>query len=366
MKPSGGVTLPAGGRLLLRTGVSLGLLATLVIVLDWGQVVVRLRDLRPGWIILAGVVSTLQVALLAWRWRYTSGRLGVPIPYGRALREYYLAIFLNQVLPGGVLGDVSRAWRHASLPSSRAEEPELVASRDAGAAVRGVVLERASVQVVMIFVALLSLLSIASAHLGGREAGWTVAATASFLVLGGLLLSSTLGASRTSGKGGRQGGPRTLSGGAGTRVPRDSLLNRIRTDVRAAFLSEGALFVQLATGALVAGSYIAVYLLAARAVGIETPVLLLLPLVAPVLISMLIPITIAGWGLREGAAAALWGLVGLSAADGVAISVAYGLLILLFSLPGALIVLSLVVGSSPFGGLPDRHRGGRREPAHRP
>ena len=50
---------------------------------------------------------------------------------------FILPILLNQVLPGGVTGDVSRAWRHA-----RTDAP-------AGPAVRAVVLERLSGQVVM-------------------------------------------------------------------------------------------------------------------------------------------------------------------------------------------------------------------------
>ena len=54
---------------------------------------------------------------------------------------------------------------------------------------------------------------------------------------------------------------------------------------------------------------------------------------------MLIPVTVAGWGLREGAAAVLWGAVGLAAADGVVVSVAYGLLVLIGSLPGALFLM---------------------------
>ena len=71
----------------------------------------------------------------------------------------------------------------------------------------------------------------------------------------------------------------------------------------------------------------------------DTPLPVLLPLVAPVLMSMLIPVTVAGWGLREGAAAVLWGAVGLTAADGVLVSVAYGLLVLIGSLPGALFLM---------------------------
>jgi hypothetical protein len=56
--------------------------------------------------------------------------------------------------------------------------------------------------------------------------------------------------------------------------------------------------------------------------------------------TMLIPVTVAGWGLRESAAAALWGAVGLTAADGVIVSVAYGLLVLVGSLPGALFLMN--------------------------
>jgi hypothetical protein len=44
--------------------------------------------------------------------------------------------------------------------------------------------------------------------------------------------------------------------------------------------------------------------------------------------------------VHEATAAALWGAVGLTAVDGVAISAAYGILVLLSSLPGALVLLS--------------------------
>ena len=88
------------------------------------------------------------------------------------------------------------------------------------------------------------------------------------------------------------------------------------------------------------GTFLATYVVAARAVGVSTPLWTLLPLVAPVLLSMLVPVTVAGWGVREGTAAAFWGAVGLTPVDGVAISAAYGILVLLSSLPGALVLLS--------------------------
>ena len=57
------------------------------------------------------------------------------------------------------------------------------------------------------------------------------------------------------------------------------------------------------------------------------------------LLAMVVPITVSGWGVREGAAALLWPAVGLPAEQGVAISIGYGALIFLASWPGALVLL---------------------------
>jgi hypothetical protein len=54
---------------------------------------------------------------------------------------------------------------------------------------------------------------------------------------------------------------------------------------------------------------------------------------------MTLPITIAGWGIREASAAAIWGLANLTPADGVAVSVTYGIIVLLSALPGILFVI---------------------------
>ncbi|MFN3615200.1 MAG: UPF0104 family protein, partial [Rubrimonas sp.] len=57
------------------------------------------------------------------------------------------------------------------------------------------------------------------------------------------------------------------------------------------------------------------------------------------LTAMLIPVSVGGWGLREGAAAAVWPLAGFSAQAGLAASVAFGLLALVAALPGLVVAL---------------------------
>lgn len=283
------------------TAVALWLVARWV---DAGAVLARLGDLRPGWVALALVVSVAQVGLLSWRWRFTAARLGLDLRFRDAVGEYYLGILINQVLPGGILGDVSRAWRHAR------------ATTRTGPTIRAVVLERVSAQVVMVLVAVVSLLFLPG--LGGAARGW-IAVGAS--VLG----ATTLVALRV-------------------RAAPASALGSFWSDARSACLARDAIVLQATSALVVVASYVAVFVMAARAVGVDTPLAAILPLVAPVLMAMLVPVTVAGWGVREGAAAALWGFVGLSPAEGAAVSVAYGLLVLVSSAPGALVLMRALSG----------------------
>ena len=287
-----------------RAVVSLALLALLGWWLDAGALLDRLAGFDPRWALVGIAISLPQVALLAFRWRFTARRLGLDLPFGVALREYYLSTFLNQVLPGGVMGDVSRAWRHGRA------EPE----RRIGPAARAVILERASGQVVMCGVAALSFASLPLTF-------GAVPATLMLAVCGaGVAALAALFAFR--------------------RRPRAGPLASFGRDVHTALLARDALPVQLLSSTLVVGTYLAIYVVAARAVGVSTTLWTLLPLVAPVLLSMLVPATVAGWGVREAAAAALWGVVGLTVVDGVAISAAYGVLVLFSSFPGAIVLLS--------------------------
>lgn len=309
---------PGGVPLVLRAAVSLGLLAGLAVWLDAGAVASRLASLRPGWVLAALAVSVVQVAVLAWRWSFTARRLAVDLPWSVAWREYYLSIFLNQVLPGGILGDVARAWRQARS-QVRIQAP-------GGPAVRAVVFERLSAQIVMTTVAGVSVLFLPI----GAAPGPRPVLIGAGLAAGALVVAlAAWTRCRPSGGPAAENRQATLGG-----------LGRILAEVGAAHLAPGAFAAQLVSAAVVVATYLITFVLAARAVGVETPLPVLLPLVAPVLMSMLIPVTVAGWGLREGAAAVLWGVAGLTAADGVAVSVAYGLLVLAGSAPGAVFLVA--------------------------
>lgn len=324
-----GPPLPGGGA--RRAAASLGVLLGLALLVDAGAILERLAGMDLRWVAVGLALGTLQVTLSAWRWRFTARRLGLRLPLGLAVREYYLATLLNQVLPGAVVGDLSRAWRHGRGDGAP------------GPALRAVILERASGQGVMGAVAALSLVVVAgSAVPGASDLPARIAAGLGRLLAGPAegpdvdaraVLLLGVGATGLAAAGGWRAACTRL------RLPSlEALGARLARDAWRGLLAPRALAVHLVTSFVVVGSYVALGLVAARAVGVDTPGATLLPLVAPVLMAMLIPVGVGGWGVREGAAALLWTAVGLPPSDGVAIFVAYGVLALVAALPGVLVL----------------------------
>ena len=270
--------------------------------IDSGELWQELARFSPYVLVPALALTVFQVALSAWRWRYTVERLGLPLAYGVAVREYYLATFLNQVLPGGVLGDVNRAWRHGSGAGERLS------------AVHGVAIERLSGQLVLALVVVISGIWLLGS---GRVAAGQLN--------GGLLLGAgVIGA--------------FLALWLALKTGLAAYLQRLRRDLYESLLNRTVLPVQIGSSLLVLASYLGVFLCLAWGAGyIESTesAAIIVSLGSILLLSMVVPLTVAGWGIREGAAALLWPMAGLPAEQGVALSVGYGALVLASSLPGA-------------------------------
>jgi len=79
---------------------------------------------------------------------------------------------------------------------------------------------------------------------------------------------------------------------------------------------------------------------AARAISVDISFFRALQVTPIILSSMVLPLSVAGWGVREAAAAAVFAALGLSAGSGMAVSVSFGLIGLVASLPGAIVWLA--------------------------
>ena len=114
----------------------------------------------------------------------------------------------------------------------------------------------------------------------------------------------------------------------------------VTSDLRGSVLSRRAWpGIVLASTVAVMG-HVAVFVVAVQVTGTKLPVGRLLPLALVVLLASAVPANIAGWGPREGAAAWAFGAVGLSAAEGVTVAVVYGVLALVATLPGAVMLVA--------------------------
>ena len=78
------------------------------------------RQVDPVWLGLAVILVPLQTLLAAERWLQVSRALGLQMTRTEAWTEFGLSTAVNQLLPGGVGGDVLRVWRQREVGLARA------------------------------------------------------------------------------------------------------------------------------------------------------------------------------------------------------------------------------------------------------
>jgi uncharacterized membrane protein YbhN (UPF0104 family) len=275
-------------------------LVALLLRLGTGPFLDGLRHADAPLLALALVIGAVTTVCSAWRWRMASAALGSPLSLRTAVASSYRAQLLNSTLPGGVLGDVHRGVRHG------------VDSGDVGRGLRGVLWDRTSGQAVQVALTAVVLLLLPS-----PVSPWAVAAVGLLAVgLGALVLDVA-----------RRRGSR-LGAAARTAVG----------DLRALARNDSWPVVVVASTGAVSG-YVVLLLVAADAVGVDAPVAHLVPLALLMLLAMSVPANVAGWGPREGIAAWSFAAAGLGASAGVSVAVLYGVMSLVATLPGVLVLL---------------------------
>ena len=288
---------------MIRAAVGAAVLGAVLWWTGTGPFVEGLRSLDVADLALGALLAVPATVACAWRWRLVARGLGSGFELRPAVAWCYRSQFLNATLPGGVVGDV-----HRGVVQGRA-------GGDTGRGLRAVWWERFAGQVVQAVVVVAALVLLPSP--------WRPSAPAVALLLGlvgvGLLVV-------------RLGGwlPRWL--------PRWRLVAAVRGDVRSGLLGRGTWPGVVLASAVALACHVATYLVAARAVGVTLPADRLVPVALLVLLVAGLPLNVAGWGPREGAAGWLFGVAGLGVGLGVATAVAYGAMVLVGSLPGAAVL----------------------------
>ena len=316
------------GPLLLRLAAGVTVLWFLVRLVGGAPFEDGLRAVTWPAVLAAVTLTALTTVCSAWRWRVVARALGIGIGLPGATGAYYRSLFLNSVLIGGVIGDVHRAVTHGRRAG------------DVARGVRAVAWERLWGQVIQAMVTAVVLLTLPSPlrpalpYILAGVAG--VAGVAALVVW----------------RAARRGRSRL------TRAAR-----AVAEDLRGGLLAADVWPQVVLASVLVLAGHTVTFVIAARVAGSTAPLGELLALLMVVQCSVVIPLSIGGWGLREGAAAWAFSAAGLGAATGVTIATLYAVLMLLAVAPGAGLLLSDAVRRRRDQGQPSEPR--RPDPAHR-
>jgi uncharacterized membrane protein YbhN (UPF0104 family) len=296
----------------------LGTLGTLLFVwllasrVDLGRLTLH-WDRRLGLgLVLAFLLITLAQWLSALRWRVILGR-GAP-PVGVLFRITLVGMFFGLFAPTSVGGDAVRAiYLSRILPGPARNASSVLLDRLLGLVALGLILA--------VGVALAPVLSagVLRQVTWGRPPAWV-----GWLVAGGLC----------------------LAGAVAWRLLRATAWGREAVRLWVEFGREGA---RLRAGALVACgvqlSYVAAWLELAWALRLPAPAVSFLVFVPLVSLASMLPISISGLGLREGAWAVLLGPFGVAPADSVTFSLLYFALFALTATLGGALVLARPAGA---------------------
>jgi uncharacterized membrane protein YbhN (UPF0104 family) len=282
-------------------------------------------------VVAAVTLTALTSVCSAWRWRVVARALGADNDQPGATGAYNRSLFLNSVLPGGILGDVHRAVTQGRRAG------------DVTQGVRAVAWERLCglvIQAVMTAVVLLTLPSPVRPALPYVLAGIAgIAGIAGCAVL-------VVGAAARRGR---------------SRPARAA--RAIATDLRRGLLVPGVWPQLTLASLLVVAGHTATFVIAARVAGCTAPLGELIALLMVVQIAAGIPLSVGGWGPREGIAAWAFAAAGLGAANGVTVATLYAVIMLAAVAPGAGLLLGDTVRRRR--GRRPRHIGRRgRRPRH--
>ncbi|MET4202939.1 lysylphosphatidylglycerol synthase transmembrane domain-containing protein [Bradyrhizobium sp. LA6.12] len=298
-------------RILLSTAkilISGALLYLALRKVDLSELFSRLTATSLLWIAVAIAVTFLQIFVGVVRWREISAECGAPLELGRAMRYNVIGAFFNQTLPSAIGGDAVRLW--------------LVARAGAGwrAATYSIFVDRAIGLVALAIVVVASLPwsyeLITDPH--GRSA---------------LLLVDFA----------------ALAGGVGFLIFGALKWSWLKTwwathHIHACAVIANRVIFNAKRGPIVAILSLLVHVLAVVIAwcvvqSIAAPVsfgqtFLLIP---PIMLITLMPISIAGWGVREATMGLAFGFAGLSANEGVNISLLFGAVLFIVGAIGGLV-----------------------------
>lgn len=303
-------TAPIGGRtgrprrlaFWLKLLLTLAILGMIFMNVDWAGGRERLARANMWFLLAAFATLTLSILLAALRWSVIARLHGVALQPGNAVRLTFAAQFIGQVLPSTLGTDAVRSWLAARL------------GFPVFAVVASVVVDRMCGLVGLALLILIGLPRLLALSGVGGDMAVALAASVVAAAAGMVALFLLLGRVRVRGVAGR-------------------VCDVLGRSARTIASIKGMWSV--ASSVVIHAFVVVSVVLIARSVGLPLGLIDGIATVPAAMLVAVIPITINGWGLREGAMITALGLVGISPAEALVVSVLFGAALLLAALPGA-------------------------------
>jgi glycosyltransferase 2 family protein len=281
--------------LLIRIVVSLALLYLALRGINFAAIRVRLSQISVGWILLAVLIALMQIFAGALRWQAISALCGAPLTTLRAFRYNMIGAFFNQTLPSSIGGDAVRLWLIGRTGAGwRAASYSILTDRAVG-----------FIALALIIVASLPWSYEMIADPQGRLALVLVdlaalAAGVGFLIFGHLHFAWL-----------KRWWP-TRHIHACSVIANQVIFNK-----------KGGLQISILSLSIHVMA-VAIAWCAVRSIAATAEFEQIFMLTPPIMLITMLPISIAGWGLREATMMVAFGYAGLAPADGTVVSILYG------------------------------------------
>ena len=277
---------------------------------DLGEAWARASGISPGLLILACSMFFGNALIGTLRWRMVIRAIGAYLSLRQTFTFFYSGVFFSIALPGAVGGDAVRMWMARK------------AGMELGQAVNSVMLERVA-QVLGLVLLVACVQPILLQRIGDIPGSWVFPAlsVAGLCGTGVLMLLDRLPV--------RLRDWRLIRG-----------LGQLASDTRLLFLNFRHSLPTLFLAVLAHANLSVATWVMALGLDIQVSVIDCIALVPPVILIMTLPISIAGWGVRETAMVVAFGFVGVESHEALVLSILFGLVNMAVALPGGLVWLA--------------------------
>jgi uncharacterized membrane protein YbhN (UPF0104 family) len=283
--------------LAIKIAISVGIFFALASRIEVAQLVSRLNNADVFYFTASVFSAILAVVLISYRWYLiASGIPGLQISFSTATRATFAGLFVGQVLPGAIGVDIVRGWL-AWRPGFN--NKQLVAS---------LILDRL-ISLFALVCMIIAALPILKAYLPEKIflLVWTsLLGITACVVLGYFVVGQ---------------------------VVQRFLIRLGLKNLMVSRLTTGA---ALGLAIFAHGLIILSAFFMSCSIGVDSTFWIWFLLMPIIILITAIPISINGWGVREGAMVYLWGLFGITATDAFLTSICIGIVAILASLPGVL------------------------------